>query len=137
MTMPATPASQGNEADLIRETERARLRSLVAADIAEAGKVHAPDFQLITPIGVVLSKDEYLGAIAAGQIRYLAWEPGEIAVRLYGEVAVIRYPAQLAVVFASHKVPLTGYWHTDTYERRDGKWMIVWSQATAISQQVV
>ena len=25
-----------------------------------------------------------------------------------------------------------GCWHTDTHERRDGAWQVVWSQATAI-----
>ena len=25
------------------------------------------------------------------------------------------------------------YWHTDGYERRDGRWQVVWSQATRIT----
>ena len=85
------------------------LRSLVGVDIAENRKGYAMDFRLIPPIGPVLSKDEYLGVTAAGQIKYLTWEPGEIAVRLYGEVAVIFYCAQLELVFGAHKVPLVGY----------------------------
>ena len=133
MTMPAADASSTtSESDLLRETERARLRALVDADIVRARQLHAPDFQLITPIGAALSKDEYLGAIESGQIRYLTWSPADIAVRLYDSVAVIRYRAQLEVVFSGHKVPLSDYWHTDAYERRDGQWMVVWSQATSI-----
>lgn len=133
MTIPSTEApSTTNDADLLRETERARLRVLVSADIAQARQFHAPDFQLITPIGVALSRDEYLGAIASGQISYLTWEPADIAVRLYDSGAVIRYRAQLEVTFSGHKVPLSDYWHTDLYERRDGQWMIVWSQATSV-----
>jgi uncharacterized protein DUF4440 len=131
-TRAAHAASRANEAGRIRETERARLRALVSVDMAIAAPLHAEDFQLITPIGAALSKDEYLGAIAAGQIKYLTWEPAEIAVRLHNDVAIIRYRAQLEVVFAGHKVPLSDYWHTDAYERRDGQWMVVWSQATAI-----
>ncbi|MBB3742447.1 hypothetical protein FHT80_001606 [Rhizobium sp. BK226] len=128
----ADALSTTNDADLLRETERARLRALVSADIVRARQLHAPDFQLITPIGAALSKDEYLGAIASGQIRYLTWEPAEIDVRLYGSGAVIRYRAQLEVIFSGHKVPLHDYWHTDVYERRDGQWMVVWSQATTV-----
>ncbi|KZS50946.1 MULTISPECIES: nuclear transport factor 2 family protein [Rhizobium] len=128
----ADALSTTNDADLLRETERARLRALVSADIVRARQLHAPDFQLITPIGAALSKDEYLGAIASGQIRYLTWEPAEIDVRLYGSGAVIRYRAQLEVIFSGHKVPLHDYWHTDVYERRDGQWMVVWSQATSV-----
>ena len=121
------------EAELIRDTERARLRALVEGDIETAGRLHATEFQLITPIGMALSKNDYLGAIASGQIKYLAWEPGAIAVRQQDGHAVIRYRARLEVVFGGHKVAPGDYWHTDTYEHRDGQWMVVWSQATAIS----
>ncbi|MBB3018931.1 hypothetical protein FHR70_001985 [Microvirga lupini] len=133
MTIPTTDAfSPTGDAENLRETERARLRALVSADIDQAKRFHAPDFQLITPIGVALSKQDYMGAIASGQLKYLTWQPGDIAVRLYDGVAVLRYRAQLEVVFGGHKVPLSDYWHTDTYEDRDGHWMVVWSQATAI-----
>jgi hypothetical protein len=125
-------AETSSTTELLRETERGRLRALVAADLDRARELHAPDFQLITPIGVALSKDEYLGAVASGQIRYLSWVPADIAVRLYGTTAVMRYRAQLEVVFGGHQVPLSDYWHTDIYEQRDGQWMVVWSQATSI-----
>jgi hypothetical protein len=119
-------------AEHIRDTERARLRALVAADMTAANPLHAPDFQLITPVGMALSKDDYLGAVASGHIEYISWEAGAIAVRLQGN-AVIRYRARLEVVFGGHRVPPGDYWHTDTYEVRDERWMVVWSQATAIS----
>ena len=125
--------SDQTEEDRIRETERARLRALVEADMATAKPLHAEDFQLITPIGLALSRDEYLGAIASGSIKYLSWEPGDIAVRLDGRTAVIRYRARLEVIFNGHHVPSAEYWHTDTYEHRD-RWCVVWSQATAISR---
>ena len=121
------------EAELIRDTERARLRALVEGDMETAGRLHATEFQLITPIGMALSKNDYLGAIASGQIKYLAWEPGPIAVRYHHGHAVIRYRARLEVVFGGHRVAPGDYWHTDAYEHRDGQWMVVWSQATAIS----
>lgn len=121
------------DAESIREIERARLRALVDADMIAADPLHAPDFQLITPIGATLSKAEYLGAVAGGQIKYLLWEPGDIAVRLYSASTLIRYRARLEVVFAGHKVPPGDYWHTDAYECRDRQWMVVWSQATAIN----
>ena len=133
--MSMYPADQdpSPEAELIRDTERARLRALVEGDIETAGRLHATEFQLITPIGMALSRNDYLGAIASGQIKYLAWEPGPIAVRYHHSHAVIRYRARLEVVFGGHRVAPGDYWHTDTYEHRDGQWMVVWSQATAIS----
>jgi len=121
------------DAESIRDIERARLRALVNADMIAAEPLHAPDFQLITPIGATLSKAEYLGAVAGGQIKYLLWEPDDIAVRLYAASTLIRYRARLEVVFGGHRVPAGDYWHTDAYECRDQQWMVVWSQATAIS----
>lgn len=118
--------------ELLRHTERSRLHALVAADMQAARALHADDFQLITPIGSMLSREQYLGAVAAGHMRYLSWEPGEIAVRLYGTAAVLRYQAQLEIVFGGHAVPRARYWHMDSYEWRDGRWQAVWSQATAV-----
>lgn len=133
-TRPAGEHSPTDEANLLRETERARLRALISADIDQAQRFHAADFQLITPIGAVLSKEEYLGAVASGHLKYLTWQPADIAVRLYDGVAIIRYRAQLEAVFGTHKVPLSDYWHTDAYEKRNGQWEVVWSQATGIQK---
>ena len=97
-----------------------------------ARQLHADDFQLINPRGGSLSKEQYLGGIASGQLDYLVWEPESIEVRLYGEAAVIRYQSQLEIVVQGQKVPRQRYWHTDTYEKRNGRWQVVWSQATGI-----
>lgn len=120
------------EADRLRHIERRRLRALVNVDTEAMQGLHAPDFQLITPVGSSLSKDEYLGAVVAGHIDYVYWQPEDIAVRMQGDCAVVRYRAQLEVIFGGHKVPRGAYWHTDTYECRNGQWMVVWSQATAV-----
>jgi hypothetical protein len=129
---PATPETTETEADLIREIERERLRSLVEADIEVAEQLHTDDFQLINPSGGVLSKEEYLGAIVSGEIDYLVWEPtSDIAVHLYGDAAAIRYRARIEIVVGGDTL-FDRTWHTDVYERRDGRWQVVWSQATRI-----
>jgi hypothetical protein len=126
----AVASNDPAEVEVLRQTERERLHALVAADLARASHLHADDFQLINPLGGVLSKEEYLGAIGSGQLKYLSWEPGSIAVRVGGDLAAIRYPSQLEVVVQGRHIPRQGYWHTDLYERRAGRWQVVWSQAT-------
>jgi Domain of unknown function (DUF4440) len=121
-----------DESDLIRATERERLRALVEGNMEVARQLHADDFQLINPLGGSLSKEQYLGGVASGEIDYLVWEPDSIEVRLYGEAALIRYQSQLEIVVQGRKIPLHRYWHTDSYEKRNGHWQVVWSQATAI-----
>lgn len=94
--------------------------------------MHGDDFQLITPVGAALTRDEYLGMVASGHIDYALWEPGAIEVRLFPGAALIRYRATLEVTFGGYRVPATTYWHTDSYELRSGRWQAIWSQATEI-----
>ncbi len=132
MTDEASSTLEGPEVEQVRTTERERLRALVAGNMDVARDLHADDFQLINPHGGTLSKEQYLGGIARGEIKYLMWEPAPtIDVRLYGPVAIIRYQAHLEVVGPWQKEALH-CWHTDYYEKRNGRWQVVWSQATAI-----
>ncbi|MGO8950548.1 MAG: nuclear transport factor 2 family protein [Ktedonobacterales bacterium] len=127
--------SSPNDADLLRATERRRLQALVEADLDVADRLHAGDFQLITPSGVVLSKEQYLGKIASGEIDYQVWEPDTpIDVRLNGRVALMRYRSRLDIIDGGNHVGLRLYWHTDSYEQRDGRWQVVWSHATEIKK---
>lgn len=114
----------GKSADVIRATERERLRALLGHDLDRASKLHASDFELITPTGDVLSKEAYIDSGAA--FAYTAWKPiSPIRVRVYGDAAVIRYESDLTIHGnRGHD------WHTDLYEKRDGRWQVVWSQAT-------
>ena len=122
---------EDRDAELLRSTERERLRALVTGDVERAKQLHTEDFQLINPLGGVLSKEQYLGGIGSGQIRYLSWEPESIAVRLYGDVAVLRYRSQLDIMVQGRHIPRQRYWHTDLYERHGAQWQVVWSHATA------
>lgn len=132
LTSCASLSNPQGEADVIRATERQRLRALVEANVDIARQLHADNFQLITPSGASLSKEQYLGGIASGEFDYLVWDPESIEVHLYGEAALIRYQSQLEIVVRGQKVTLRRYWHTDSYEKRKGRWQVVWSQATEI-----
>jgi hypothetical protein len=125
--------AEGSETERLRATERERLQALVSGDVARAAQLHADDFQLINPLGGALSKDQYLGGISAGQIRYLHWEPETITVRVYGEAAMMRYRSELEIVVQGRHIPRQRYWHTDLYERHGSQWQVVWSHATAAS----
>ncbi len=127
------PDVAAGEAEAIRAAERERLRSLVEKDIERARQLHADDFQLITPDGATLSKDQYLGAIACGELDYVVFGvESPIDVRLHGDAAIIRYRSTIEVVFHMQRTPLHGFWHTDVYEKHNGRWRAVWSHATRI-----
>jgi hypothetical protein len=119
-------------AELIRATERERLRSLIAPDLNAARSLHADDYQLVTPGGATLSKEDYLGQIESGALDYRTFEPqSELAVRCYGQAAIVRYRVHIEVGFGDGR-DAGEFWHTDLYELRDGRWQAVWSQATRI-----
>lgn len=118
--------------DDIAKIERRRVAALVDGDMKTASRLHAPDFQLINPLGGALTKEEYLGGLESGFLDYLVWQPDEIAVRRNGKTAILRYQSQLQIAIAGEVQPLGRYWHTDYYEKRRGQWQVVWSHATAI-----
>jgi hypothetical protein len=119
------------QADLA-EVERRRLRALVSADLRVVDELHADDFQLITPSGDAVSKQEYLEGIASGDIDYVVWEPEEIDARIHEDSGCLRYRSTIKIVVGGHEVGPARYWHTDFYEKRRGRWQVVWSQATRI-----
>ena len=119
------------EADLIRQIEQERLRALVEFDMDVAHELHAEDFQLITPDGSEYIKQTYLNQIESGELDYRIWEPGEITVRLYKNVAVIRYDDSAFEVFVNGNLARSGLLrHINLYERQNGQWKVVWSQAS-------
>lgn len=123
------------DAEVLRDIECRRLRSLVEVDLTAAGALHADAYELITPNGYVLTKQEYLGDIESGKLRYQVFEPAsEIVVRGSGQMAILRYRARISVRAGGPAVSMT-CWHTDCYELGDIGWQAVWSQATAISPQ--
>jgi Domain of unknown function (DUF4440) len=116
--------------DVLRDLERRRTEALVVGDMTVSRRQHADDYELISGGGDRLSKDEYLGGIESGELRYLVFEPAsELRVRLYDDVAIVRYLARIDIRFPGGR-DAGLFWHTDVYERRDGAWQVVWSQAT-------
>lgn len=107
--------------------ELARTRALVARDLETFERLHAPQYQLITPAGKVFSRQAYLDALRAGPF-YTAWDIDDLSVRVTAQMAALRYLARLE--FPSGRV--LRCWHTDIYEQRTTGWQAVWSQATEV-----
>ena len=138
-SMAATPATSapdfGNselEVERVRQAEQERLRALVGVDMAVARRLHADDFQVVSPLGLTASREQYLGYIANGTVDYLRWEPGPIVVRQNGRMAAIRYKSTVDMITRGERRPTREAWNTGLYEHRDGRWQIVWFHATEI-----
>ena len=126
-------AGKSRQVERLRQIEKARLHALVDADVAVAGPLIASDFELINPIGDVLSRRDILGGVGSGALDFLSdTVTSQIRVRLHGNTAVLRYRhiIDIAVVPIGHLTHPA--WTTAFYERRSGKWQIVWEQTGAI-----
>ena len=132
VAVSSASSSSSSQADRLRAIESGRLQALVDADTAAARRVTAPDFQVINPAGAPLSRDDFLGGVAAGVIDFLSLEPSSpIAVRLSGDSATLRYQTTFDLVVGGTHLTHEA-WTTALYERRAGRWQIVWAQTTAI-----
>ena len=119
-----TSSSDKASAQVVRATERQRLRALLGHDLDTAQRLHAEDFELINPLGETVSREAYIDSGDA--FAYTAWKPiSPIRVRVHGDSAVIRYESEIELHGTRGH-----YWHTDLYEKRNGQWQIVWSQTT-------
>jgi len=126
-------AHKSHQVDRLRQAEQTRLKALVDADVAVAGRLIASDFELINPLGDVLTRDDVLGGVASGGLDFLAdTVTSPIKVRLHGNTAVLRYrhTIDIAVVPVGHLTHPA--WTTALYQRRKGNWQIVWEQTGAI-----
>ncbi len=124
-----SPEDVANE---VIEIEKERIRLMVAGDIAAADPYHADDFVLINPFGVELRKFDILNTVNAGDLEFVRQEITDYQVRVYGDAAVLRYRGPIEVRFQGQPVPEQLLWHLVTYEKRDGRWQIVWSIASEV-----
>jgi len=126
-TASGTTTTAANE---IRAAEVTRLRAAVNGDTTKAGQLLARDFQQINVAGVAGSRSDYLANVGGG-VDFLKLEAASaIKVRVYGNAAVARFQEAFEVVAGPDRLKHLG-WTTDLFERRHGRWQLVWSQSTA------
>jgi len=129
MNTPA-PVQAMPDADFFRALEVERTQALVARDIPEIRRLHAPDYELISVPGRVMSLERYLSFMAI-DVFYAKWEHGSMRVQISEGMAAVRYQAK--ITFPSGKI--VDCWHTDIYALQAGSWRAVWSQATQLPSE--
>ena len=130
-TASANAGTGRSAADQVRTAEQTLLRAEVDADTHTAAALLAPDLQLIDPTGGAGTRADDLANIGGG-VDFVTIKPIEpISVRVHGDSAVARLKLKFKVVAYGQTVQHDG-WTTDLWERRDGRWQLVWSQTTAV-----
>jgi hypothetical protein len=126
-----TATSASTAANQVRAAERSLLRATVDADTRTAGSLLAPDFQQIDVTGTADTRADYLAGLR-GPIDFVTLKPvSPIRVRVHGDSAVARLKLAFKVVAGGQTLEHLG-WTTEVFERRGGRWQVVWSQSTAV-----
>ena len=118
--------------DFFRRLEVERTRALVDRDVETIRRLHAPDYELISVPGRVMSLERYL-ALMAQDVFYANWKHGPMRVHVSQGMAAVRYRAK--ITFPSGKV--VHCWHTDIYALCVGSWKAVWSQGTQLPEDSI
>lgn len=113
--------------DFFRRLEAERTRALVERDVEAIRRLHAPDYELISVPGRVMSLERYL-TLMAQDVFYAGWEHGPMRVHVSAGMAAVRYQARIS--FPSGNA--VRCWHTDIYVPHGGAWRAIWSQATQL-----
>ena len=116
--------------DFFVALEVERTRALVNRDEQTIRRMHAPDYELITVPGRVMSLERYL-SLMAQDVFYAGWDHGPMRIQVSQGMAAVRYLAK--ITFPSGNV--MNCWHTDIYALQAGSWRALWSQATQVPQE--
>jgi hypothetical protein len=123
------PARATAAEDSVRAAEAARGQALLHADTAALSRLVADEFVEISRLGQLRTKADNMRDIASGDLKLTAVKYDSLAVRIYGDVAVLRGIADNAGTFRGF--PFSGkIRYSRIFVRRDGRWQAVAMQQT-------
>jgi hypothetical protein len=93
-------------------------------------RLYADEFTSINATGQVQNKAAIIAARASGRISAKSYELDEVAIQIYGDIAVAKSSARIVGNTASGR-----FRHLRVFIKRDGRWQIIASQMTKITEQ--
>jgi hypothetical protein len=124
------PAAVSPE-DSVRAAEAARREALLSADTAALSGLVGAEFVEISRLGQLRPRADNLREIAAGQLKLTSIKYDSLAVRIYGDVAVLTGIADNAGSYRGF--PFSGkVRYTRVFVRRDGRWQAILMQQTSM-----
>jgi hypothetical protein len=127
----ANPTAEGE----IKALELKMADLIVRADWDEYAKLLSSDYLHTRENGRVEKKDEALASLQdlKRKIIVMEMEPADLAIRIYGDMAVSNAEFTMTVrdsgMVKPHLIRLT-----DVFVKRDGQWRLVAGQSTAVSK---
>jgi len=117
--------------DSVRAVELARGDALLHADTIALSRMVAAEFREISRLGQLRTRADNIRDIAAGELRLTSVHYDSLAVRIYGDVAVLTGIADNTDSFRGF--PFSGkIRYTRIFVRREGRWQAVAMQQTSM-----
>ena len=128
---PSPAYAASTPEDSVRAVELARGEALLHADTTALSRMIAPEFMEISRLGQLRPRAVNLREISTGELRLLAVKYDSLAVRIYGDVAILTGIADNAGTVRGF--PFAGkIRYTRVFVRRDGRWQAVAMQQTSM-----
>ena len=125
-------AMGGNAEQELRQLTDQSIAALKGKDTAALERIWADDLIFTTPRGAVQTKAQRLADIQSGATRFDSLETTDLAVRVYGDTAVMNGLTTVKGQYSGQEAS-GQYRVTQMLVRRDGRWQIVALQMTPIA----
>ena len=126
----------GNDDEARRQvlaTDDRRIEALRQGNPAPLRQIYADDYTLVTPSGVIRSKNDQINDLVSGQVKYGTIETTERTVRVYGDVAVVLSRDKYNILQAGQQVG-GDIFFTRTYKKFGAQWREIATQGTFVKQ---
>ena len=126
----------GNDEETRRQvlaTDDKRVQALRQADPEPLRDIYADDYTLVTPSGVVRSKEDQISDLISGQVQYKKIDTTNRTIRVYGDVAIVLSRDKYEIIQAGKQVG-GDVLFTRTYKRFGNVWRVIATQGTFVTQ---
>jgi len=134
--VPFVPAMQEAvpEREAIAMLEKRTAEALLSADTSMLDKLWVDDFTYTAPNGTMLTKAAYLSKLRTHELEYETLAPVRIAVRLYGETALVSGNAIVKGRAGDQAISSGIESYLTVYMKRDGSWRQVATHAARLTK---
>lgn len=127
------PQAQGQE-EILLSQERAFFEALLQRDFEALDIILAEDFTLTDTNGSQMIKEQFIGVMQEGQLKFLSIAPQSgTRVRLYGTAAAVTGRTMIQMQFMDTEVSVESR-HTHVYALDAGIWRLEIAQSTPLQQ---
>lgn len=123
----------GSVEDQIKKLEEEWANGAMKGDTSVIERFEADDIVSTDPSGKVTDKQQDVQALKSGELKFESMNLSDMKVHVYGNTAVATGTNTIKGSYKGQDIS-GAYRFTDTWVKRNGKWQVVASQGTKITE---